>query len=78
MASCYNSHDYGVAGGFTDASEVKAALDAGGLAHVPLGPRPRLALVVSSVSDGSSRQLSVETCRHAARSSACARATATF
>jgi dihydroflavonol-4-reductase len=30
MGSCYNSHDYGIAGGFEDSSQVRAALQSGG------------------------------------------------
>ena len=30
MASCYNSHDYGIAGGFEDPTQVRAALESGG------------------------------------------------
>jgi len=63
MASCYNSHNYGVAGGFSDASEVRAALEAGGQAYdvsfdlISINPSFVTGPSLSSRTDGESTKL---------------------
>lgn len=63
MASCYNSHNYGIGGGFSDSSEVRAALESGGQRYdvsfdlVAMNPSFVTGPALSARTDGESTKL---------------------